>query len=214
MLLGSLLGACAAAPRPCRSPSACPDGSECLANRCLPLGAEPVGPDTRRVVLEPVALAVVRAGARRESALPPTVSFGGPQDRDEQLLVDFADDWAPVEVDSAFLVLEPARDAEPSAADVEIGVALVGGEWASGVAGELPHSHGPHAAGVGRTGPPASLRIDVTALVREIAKQPQRTHGLLLGASRHGERGAVYSTGLDGPAPRLDVYYRARPAQR
>ena len=66
-----MLVACAAGPRPCRSPSACAEGSECLANRCLPLGAEPVAPETRRVVLDPVAMAVVRTQRliRQEDAL-------------------------------------------------------------------------------------------------------------------------------------------------
>jgi len=173
-----------------------------------------VARDSRRVVLDPVALAVVRAGARQQSALPPTVTFGGPPHQNEQLLVDFADRWGPVDVDTAFLLLEPAVDAEPSANDVEIGVAVAVGEWASGTSGDLPSSHGPHGSGVGRTRPPAALRIDVTALVREIAKQPESAHGLLVRATRPSPRGAVYSTGIDGPAPRLDVYYRPRSPAR
>jgi hypothetical protein len=76
----------------------------------------------------------------------------------------------------------------------------------------VPASHGPTAAGVGRTQPPAALRIDVTALVREIARQAHGTHGLVIRAERSGARGAVYSTGMDGPAPRLDVYFRPRAA--
>ncbi|HTV17369.1 MAG TPA: hypothetical protein VMG12_01820, partial [Polyangiaceae bacterium] len=209
-----LIVACAGSPRPCRSPSACAEGSECLADRCLPLGAEPVAVDSRRVVLDPVALAVVRAGARPESALPPTVTFGGPRHENEQLLVAFADDWGAVDVDTAFLLLEPDVAAEPTADDVEIAVAVAAGEWRSGVAGELPASHGPNGNGVGRTRPPAALRIDVTALVREIAKQPRGSHGFVVRATGSSERGAVYSTGIDGPAPRLDVYFRQRPKAR
>lgn len=208
------IGGCAAAPRPCRSPSACPTGSECLANRCLPLGAEPVAPDSRRVVLDPVALAVVRSGARRQGALPPTVTFGGPASQDEQLLVAFPDAWGSAEIDTAFLLLEPALDAEPSAGDVEIDVAVAAGDWRSGIAGELPASHGPKASGVGRTRPPAVLRIDVTSLVREMVRQPRSAHGFLLRAAQAGARGAVYSTGIDGTAPRLDVYFRTRPKAR
>lgn len=204
------LGGCAAPPRPCLAPSACPAGSECLAHRCLPLGAEPVAPDSRRIVLDPVALAVVRDGARRQSALPSTVTFGGPGSQDEQLLVAFPDRWGPVEIDTAFLLLEPALDAEPSASDIEIGVAIAAGDWRSGTAGALPASHGPKANGLGRTRPPAALRIDVTSLVREMARQPRSAHGFLVRAERRGPRGVVYSTGIDGPAPRLDVYFRQK----
>jgi hypothetical protein len=216
MLAGAALsiGGCAAAPSPCLSPSACPEGSECLAHRCLPLGAEPVAADSQRVVLDPVARAFVRAGARRQDALPSTVTFGGPASQDEQLLVAFADRWGPVEIDTAFLLLEPALDAEPSASDIEIGVAIAAGEWRSGTAGGLPASHGPTANGLGRTRPPAALRIDVTSLVREMARQPRSTHGFLVRAERTGPRGVVYSTGIDGPAPRLDVYFRQRPKVR
>ena len=209
-----LLIGCAASPRPCRSPSVCAEGSECLANRCLPLGAEPVAAGGQRIVLEPVALAVVRPGARPEGALPPTVTFGGPPRQNEQLLVAFADDWGELDIDTAFLLIEPAPDAEPTAGDVELGVWVAAADWRSGTAGELPPSHGPRAAGVGRTRPPAALRIDVTALVREIAKQPRGSHGFLVRATSSSERGAVYSTGADGPAPRLDVYFRQRPKAR
>jgi hypothetical protein len=215
-LIGAALSTsgCAASPRPCRSPSVCPEGSECLADRCLPLGAEPVAPDSRRIVLDPIALAVVRAGARPESALPPTVTFGGPARQDEQLLVTFPDRWGPIEIDTAFLLLEPALDAEPSATDIAIGVSVAASRWRSGTAGEIPASHGPTAAGVGRTRPPAALRIDVTALVREIARKPDAAHGLLVHAEHPGPRGAVYSTGIDGPPPRLDVYFRPRAKSR
>jgi hypothetical protein len=208
------MGGCAASPRPCLSPSACPEGNECLANRCLPLGAEPVATDSRRIVLDPVAMAVVRAGARQQSALPPTVTFGGPASQDEQLLVAFPDRWGPVEIDTAFLLLEPALDAEPSASDIEIGVAIAAGEWRSGTGGGVPASHGPKANGLGRTRPPAALRVDVTALVREMARQPRSAHGFLVRAERPGPRGAVYSTGVDGPAPHLDVYFRPRAKAR
>jgi hypothetical protein len=173
-----------------------------------------VPPDSRRIVLDPVAVAVVRAGARQQSGLPPSVTFGGPASHDEQLLVAFPERWGPVEIDTAFLLLEPALDAEPSASDVEIAVAVAAGEWRSGMAREAPASHGPRGAGVGRTRPPAALRIDVTALIREISKQPRSTYGLLVRAARPSPRGAVYSTGIDGPAPRLDVYFRPRPKAR
>lgn len=210
-LLGISLFAlgCAAAPRPCVSPSGCAGGSECLAHRCLPLGAEPVARDSRRIVLDAVAVAVARAGVRAEGGLPPTVTFGGTANRDEQLLIAFAKGWGSSEVDAAFLLLEPAPGAEPTATDVQIGVALVSAEWSSGTIIDVPPSHGPEAAGIGRTRPPAALRIDVTALVRDLA-QRRDNHGLLVRATSPSPRGAVYSTGIDGPSPRLDLYVRPR----
>jgi hypothetical protein len=206
------LFACAASPLPCRSPSACPAGSECLADRCVPLGAEPVDPQSQRLVLEPVAIAVVRREGGRQSALPPTVTLGGPQQQSEVLLLRFAHSWAPLDIDSAFLLLEPALDAEPTADDVEISVALVAGGWTSGILTDAPSSRGPTSSGLGRTRPPAVLRVDVTALVRELAKQPRGERGFLVRAAQPSSRGAIYSTGIDGVSPRLDVYFQARRA--
>jgi hypothetical protein len=209
VLAGAVL-ACGAVSRPCRSPSACPAGSECLADRCVLLGAEPVDPRSRRLVLDPVAIAVVRSEASRQAALPPTVTLGGPQSQDEQLLVRFSHAWGELDIDSAFLLLEPALDAEPTSSDVEIAVALAEGTWRSGILTSAPASRGPTSTGIGRTRPPALLRVDVTAQLRELARQPRGDRGLLVRATRPSPRGAIYSTGIDGTAPRLDVYFLPR----
>ncbi len=205
---------CAAAARPCRPPEACPRGHECLADRCLPLGAEPVDASSRRVVLTPVAIAVVHAAAGTQRALPPSVTFGGPVVRSEQLLLKFPVAFGQVDIDTAFLLLEAVPEAEPSPADVALEVTLAASEWASGTIDAAPSSRGPRAAGVGRTRPPAPLRVDVTAHVRELARHPESQHGLLIRATRPSPRGAVYSTGVDGPPPRLDVYVRPRLSSR
>jgi hypothetical protein len=210
MVVATSTLACGAVPRPCRSPSACPAGNECLADRCVLLGAEPVDPRSRRLVLDPVAIAVVRSEAGRQRALPPTVTLGGPPNQDEQLLVRFSHSWSELDIDSAFLLLEPALDAEPTSSDVEIGVALAESTWTSGILASVPASRGPTSTGVGRTRPPALLRVDVTSQLRELAKQPRRDRGLLVRAIRPSPRGAIYSTGIDGTAPRLDVYFLPR----
>jgi hypothetical protein len=206
-----LLG-CAATLQPCRSPGACPPGSECLADRCVPLGAEPVAPRTLRRVLDPVAVAVVRREARRQRALPPTVTLGGAAGQSEALLVRFPHPGSELEIDAAFLLLEPALDAEPSGDDVPIEVTRVSGGWSSGILGNAPSSHGPVSAGLGRTRPPTILRVDVTAQLRELAKQPHNEQGWLVRAPQPSLRGAIYSTGIDGVAPRLDIYFIPRRA--
>lgn len=169
---------------------------------------------SRRVVLTPVAIAVVNVTAGRQGAVPPSVTFGGPGPRSEQLLLEFPVAFGRVEIDTAFLLLEAVPDSEPSAADVAIEVTLAAGEWASGTTETPPSSKGPRAAGVGRTRPPALLRIDVTSHVRELAQRPGRNHGFLVRATHPSPRGAVYSTGVDGALPRLDVYVRPRASSR
>jgi hypothetical protein len=212
--LGAVLLGCASTPVPCRSPSACPGGKECLAHRCAPIGAEPVDPESQRQVLEPSAVAVVRRGVDGQRGLPPQVTFGGPPARSEQLLVRFAEVWAGREIDTAFLLLEPDPDAEPSAEDVQLDVALAAGDWASGSSSSAPSSRKPVSAGLARTRPPTPLRVDVTAQLRKVAREPSSDHGFIVRASSPSTRGAVYLTGADGVAPKLDVYFRATPAPR
>jgi hypothetical protein len=165
-------------------------------------------------VLDPVAVAVIRREARRQGALPPTVTLGGPAGQSEMLLVRFPHPGGELDIDAAFLLLEPAFDAEPSGDDVPIEVVLVGGGWSSGILGDTPSSHGSVSAGLGRTRPPAILRIDVTTQLRELAKQPGSEQGWLVRATRASARGAIYSTGIDGVAPRLDIYFTPRRATR
>jgi hypothetical protein len=172
-----------------------------------------VGPHTLRRVLDPVAIAVVRPEARRQGALPPTVTLGGPAGHSEALLLRFPHPGSELDIDAAFLLLEPSLDAEPSADDVAIEVALVGGGWSSGILGDAPSSHGSVSTGLGRTRPPASLRIDVTTQLRELAQQPRTEQGWLVRATRPSQRGAIYSTGMDGVAPRLDIYFVPRRAK-
>jgi hypothetical protein len=174
-----------------------------------------VDASSRRVVLTPRAIAVVRAAADTRGAIPPSVTLGGPTAQSEQLLLAFPPAaLGPGEVDAAFLLLEALQDADPSAADVPIEVTLAASDWASGITDAAPSSRGPRGAGVGRTRPPAPLRIDVTAHVQELAEQPENDRGFLVRATHPTPRGAVYSTGADGSLPRLDVYVRPRASSR
>jgi hypothetical protein len=209
-VIGCALVACASSRIPCRSPSACPEGSECLAHRCAPLGAEPVDPGSQRRVLEPSHVAVVHTAGPGRQGLPPQVTLGGPAARSEQLLVRFAPTWQDMQVDTAFLLIEPDRDAEPTAEDVPIEVALAAADWGSGSLSSAPGTRGPVSDGLARTRPPSVLRIDVTAQLREVEREPGKDHGLVVRAVGASTRGAVYQTGADGAGPRLDVYLRPR----
>ncbi len=180
----------------------------------MPLGAEPVNPGSQRLVLEPLGVAVVRAGVPGQAGLPPTVTLGGPAGQSEQLLLRFPEAWLGLDVVAAFLLLLPAPDAEPTAEDVGLDVALSSGTWTSGTVSEPPSSRAPSSAGVGRTRPPAAVRVDVTAFFRELSKHPGNDRGLVVRATGASRRGAVYSTGADGFAPRLDLYFRPHASTR
>ena len=60
-----LVLACSRGPEPCASAGTCPEGQECLANRCVVAGGDPVPADSQRLVVEPEAMAVVE-GRQRE----------------------------------------------------------------------------------------------------------------------------------------------------
>jgi hypothetical protein len=214
LLVGSSsLPGCAAGPRPCRSSVACASGSECLANRCLSVGDEPVAAGSTRLLLEPLSVAVVReAGAA--GPLPSSVSFGATTGRSEQLLVRFPDARSQLDVDAAFLLLQPMADADPTGSDIEVEVTRAAAPWASGTLQQAPPHAGPSSIGLARTRPPSVLRIDVTALIRASTPRGSSDHGLLVRALSSGVRAAAYSTGSDGDAPRLDVYGSVRAAAR
>jgi hypothetical protein len=207
VLLG-LSASCVRSPQPCRSPEHCSESSECLAHRCVPLGAEPVTPGTRRLVVEAAAVAVARRGAASAAALPATVTLGGPGAGAEQLLVRFPRSWAALEVENAFLLLSPAQSADPTGADVQVEVALASEPWAPGTLEGPRPVQGPRSLGLARTRPPALLRIDVTAQLRELQAHPASDLGLVVAAEQATGHGATYVTGVAGELPRLDVYFR------
>src|SRR4051812_20461500 len=62
---------CAGHAMPCADPS-CESGMECLANRCVRAGSDPVPATTERRVLEAISVATERA-----DSLGPSVRVGG-----------------------------------------------------------------------------------------------------------------------------------------
>jgi len=217
----ALLAGCTRTPLPCRSPEHCPAQSECLAQRCVALGLDPVAPGTTRMVVDAAEVAVVRPQVPGKGSagtgLPPTVTFGGPDPSDEQLLVRFPRSWAARDLDAAFLLLAPASSADPTGADVQLQVALAGTSWSAGTLDQAPPAHAPKSAGLARTRPPSLLRLDVTAQLKALQGLEHDDHGLLVRAdgvaggslpSSLPDHGATYSTGTDGELPRLDVYFR------
>lgn len=193
--------ACAAAPVACLSPAHCDAKDECLAHRCVPLGAEPVPPGAERRVVDATAVAVLGGG----SGLPSVVSLGGP-DRGETLVVRFPGAWRDLQVEAAFLLLSPAPGAEPSAEDVPIEVSLASVQWEALAGDRAARSHSPSHHALARTGSGGLLRIDVTPQVRALGREPQGS--LLVRATSSTDRSAVYLTGANGGRPRLDMYGR------
>ncbi|HMJ12071.1 MAG TPA: hypothetical protein VK524_11690 [Polyangiaceae bacterium] len=214
-LLGLALG-CSRGPVPCMSPGTCGSGYECLANRCVPLGSEPVAIETLRVVLTPSDIAVVTAnGPRPAQGVPGVVRFGSAQDGPTALFLRFAPVRARAQrIDRAFLLLEPMPGAAGGHDDVQVEALHVGSSWddASLSWSRQPRVGLPKSPGLARSSPPSTLRIDVTELVRHQRERSHADVAIAVKAGGGSGAGAVFATGATrGLGPRLELYVRRAP---
>lgn len=212
VLLAASAVACSQSVKPCMGPGTCPEGTECLANRCTLLGADPVSADTRRLVALPSELAVIGASSpETRGELPPSVTFGSPHGG-SALYLRFEPLWRSArKVESAFLVLEPMAGVPRGPEDVPVRVWRVGEDWNAGELHWLaqPALLPPSARGIARTSPPMPLRVDVTEIVRYYKQHERSDHGFALRASGSSDVGASFATGsIGGTAPRLELYVR------
>jgi hypothetical protein len=202
---------CSRAPEPCSSPGTCPEGQECLANRCVIAGGIPVSEDSQRLVLEPEALAVVSAERSYESGPPPAVTFGSRAEGASAIYLRFPPTTSDASrIQSAFLLLEPLPGTLPSD-DVSVDVWRVREPWESDRVSWLaqPDLAPPRGEGIARSRPPSTLRIDVTAIVAYLADNAENDFGMALESGSGDGAGASYATGAaGGRTPRLEVYLR------
>jgi hypothetical protein len=211
--LALALASCAPRAEPCASAGTCPVGQECLANRCVVAGGEPVAPDTQRITLEPVEMAVVSAKtAPRARTLPGVVTFGSDADGATALYLEFPDSWRRARrIEAAFLVLEPMPGTAPAASDVDVELWRVRGHWTEKRLSWLdqPERVPPQSAGIARSTPPSPLRIDVTELCRFLHAHREAEVSFAIESGDGAGSGASFATGASGGrAPRLEVYVR------
>lgn len=206
------LPACAPGHQPCDTPGTCARGYECLANRCVPAGGEPVPAGGHRVVVEPSRMALVSSGTQpRADRLPTAVVFGSRAEGAVGLYLDFEPAWPASRIDSAFLLLDPMPGTPVSPRDVRVDAWRIEAPWDEHGLTWLrqPPLGRPHSRGIARSGPPSVLRIDVTALARAVQSGARRYHGIALRSRDTGAVGASFSTGIaGGRPPRLELYYR------
>ncbi|MBI3206746.1 MAG: hypothetical protein HYZ29_34745 [Myxococcales bacterium] len=204
--------ACSRGPEPCASAGTCPDGQECMANRCVVAGGDPVPADSQRLVVEPEALAVVEGRERAPTELPASVTFGSSAGTTATFYLRFPDVWRDKRrIEAAFVILEPMPATFGSNEDVAVDAWRVGARWEprSLSLAEQPELTLPRGRGIARSAPPGPLRIDVTALVRHSAKNAASDHGIALRASPGDAAGASFATGVaGGRSPRLEIYVR------
>lgn len=198
----SMLG-CNRQPSPCTTPGVCAVGEECLANRCVPLGADPVPPRSVRVLLDATEIALVQPGASG------VIVLGAATGRSTAYL-RFPRAAAPAEqLATAFLLLTPAEGTAGSGERITVEAWRIGERWR---AETLARAHGPllgppSSDGVAFSGQLTVLRLDVTALVRRQLEHPEHDHGIALTASSGSGHGASFAVGgAAGPGPRLELY--------
>jgi hypothetical protein len=212
VLVVALVIGCAPGPSPCTTPGTCGSGEECLANRCVPLGTDPVAADTRRLLFVPHALAVVSARGERADGLPGAVTFGSRSTGASALYLSYAIGFDRIRaVDSAFLVLEPLPMSAHTGDSVEVDAWRIAENWDRESISWLtqPALAPPRARGVAQSGPLNVLRVDVSAIVRFWLGQPMQNRGMALKASSGDGHGLSFATGAsDGAAPRLELYVR------
>lgn len=203
---------CATPPTPCNSPGTCPQGTECIANRCAPGGDDPAPPTARRSVEQALVVGLVSSRSHRVAGeLPASVTFGAATDGAVALYLALPAGWRRAgRVHAGFLVLTPLPDAPAGGADIEVTVARVESAVApASLAWTAQPKHGfPLSHGIARSSPPSTLRVDVTDALRFIADHPGSDHGLVVKADAGNDHGATYSLGAGvGAAVRVEVYW-------
>jgi len=182
-----------------------------LANRCVPVGGDPVLSDTTRIVLRPSGMAMVSSSQNAEPpVLAPAFTFGSRVIGSAALYLRFEPRWRSARrVDAAFLLLDPMPGSLPSTTDVPIEAWRVGAEWdgASLTWLDKPALLPPQSQALARSTPPSRLRIDVTEIVRYLKEHPRSDRGLALKAPAMDAAGASFSSGSSGgEGPRLELY--------
>ena len=209
-LLANASGAsgCAVRQRMCDAKSACPSHTACVAGRCQREGADPAILATRRIVLEPAAIAYLRRGdSPSGGAVPSLFTLGRRGDGDEVVLLRFQAPLAPdAVVVEAYVLLERSDAVDMDPAPVGLYAVRVVGPWdARGVSWAtqppLQDTRSPLTELVpaaGRT----LVRIDVRELVQAWQRHDPRDQGIAVVAQSKTATGASFASG------RLELYVK------
>lgn len=205
-----LASACAPTRTPCVSPGQCPSGEECLANRCAPLGGEPVASESTRLVAELAELAIVAEHFDFGVTLPQQLTVGAKRFGATIVLMRFEPVWRDFPaVSEAFLLIDTLPEGPSTTHDVDVELWRVDSDWSATDVSwqDQPTLSYPAARAIARSGP-APLRMDVTEVVRYLKDHPRADHGLALRAPAGPGAGVSLASGIGGGhPPRLEIYH-------
>lgn len=216
LLLAAQSAACAGQQKPCSPDAECGAGGACVIGRCREATKDVVSSESRRVVLLARKIAVISS---RDVPLDGSISrppvdasitaFGANASGDVVVLLDFDGDVGNgVDVEGAFLVIDPEPGSPGPTASVQIDVAAVLSAWepASVSWGRTPRLGLPLGAARVPTARRASIRIDVTEAV---AKSRSVGHGFALLASGSDPVGArLVTMARSTSGPKLELYLK------
>jgi hypothetical protein len=213
-LVGIALGlstGCAPRPALCEGPRGCAATADCVAGQCLPKDATLPYVGTRRLVLRPVAMALLDRASPAGQALPPVFTMGRGQASAVALLLRFD-----LHLDAGATLLRASilldrSEAPPSdKLPIALHAARVIGPWdpqrvTSSTAPPLEDLRLP-ATWVAPSSPNL-VRVDVTSLARRWLRHDPADHGVVLVAENATPVGVTFA--LPGEASEPDPDPRA-----
>lgn len=216
LTLGVSLVACGGAqgPRVCRTTASCGDGEACVTGKCASnASTAPVSAMSRRIVVEPEAIAMVLSDEDDvASTRPPVAPLGATVGPRARILMKVPKPTWSGNVQRAWLVLERVEGASAGPSDVELRVEKITEPWSlKGESGTTWASPPRSEAIDGATARVAArgvapIRIDVTSYVNELGKKGNKSWGLRVEAKGDGF-GVPIATGFGkGAAPRIEVF--------
>lgn len=191
---GLFVLACGSAVAPCRVPSDCAQGTECLANSCRPLGSVPVSPLSTRWVLHPQRVRYSRVATDRVIDLAFSLPNGD----------------APLA--AAFLVIAPSKQPPEPRQISNFEVRLLIDPWPEAGA-STPSVNLQQRAGISQVRGTASrgavARIDVTPLLDRWLAVASSGYGLRV-VAREERGGEPVDAELSAPIY-LELYTSPKP---
>ncbi len=169
----------------------------------------PVAPSDGRRVID---ADWIRQEDHEGIATPPVeLRLGSRRGGSAKLWVRFTLGSTPMDIDRAFLVLEPSTEGPWSSRAVPVKL-WPGPSTPTDAPVEtqgIPELISPaFAAGSLRATPRQPARVDVTQLLRSVVQDHHAVLGLILHAQAGDDLGARFSSGVAGPPPRLEIYTR------
>lgn len=216
LVFGALAVACGGArgPRTCRTSAACDDGEACMTGACAKASSPaPVAAQSRRIVVDPEAIAIVLSDDPEiETARPPVAPLGATVGPRARILLKLPRPTWGQQVQRAWVVLDRVEGASASTSEVELRAEKIVEPWSlkgeAGVTWASPPRSDAIPGAVARVSPrgTAPIRIDVTSYVNELGKKGSNSRGLRIEGRGDGF-GVPIATGFGtGAPPRLEIF--------